>query len=93
MLEETGYTAQKWQKGLYFYSSPGFVDETMTVFLARGLKAGTAKPEEDEFIRKRLFPLSSLLNMIRRQTIIDAKTIAGVLWLSAFSAELNRKGR
>ena len=93
LLEETGYTARKWQKALFFYSSPGFVDETMTVFLARGLKAGTAKPEEDEFISKRLFPLSSLLNMIRRRTIIDAKTIAGVLWLSAFSAELNRKGR
>ena len=93
LLEETGYTAQKWQKALFFYSSPGFVDETMTVFLARGLRAGKAKPEEDEFISKRLFPLSSLLNMIRKQTIIDAKTIAGVLWLSVFFEELNRKGR
>ena len=84
LLEETGYSAQKWEKALYFYSSPGFVDETMTLFLARGLKRGTAKPEEDEFISKRLFPLSSLLNMIRKHSISDAKTIAGALWLKAF---------
>ncbi|PYV56080.1 MAG: NUDIX hydrolase [Acidobacteria bacterium] len=85
LLEETGYTAQNWQKALHFYSSPGFVDETMTVFLARGLKRGTAQPEEDEFIRKRLFPLSTLLTMVRKQSIVDAKTIAGALWLNTFS--------
>jgi ADP-ribose pyrophosphatase len=85
LLEETGYTAQNWQKALHFYSSPGFVDETMTVFLARGLKRGTAQPEEDEFIRKRLFPLSTLLTMIRKQSIVDAKTVAGALWLNTFS--------
>jgi ADP-ribose pyrophosphatase len=94
LLEETGYTAANWQKALYFYSSPGFVDETMTVFLARGLRAGEARPEEDEFISKRLFPLSSLLSMIRKRTIIDAKTIAGVLWLNMFLQEqISRKAR
>jgi len=94
LLEETGYTAQQWEKALFFYSSPGFVDETMTVFLARGLKAGAAKPEEDEFISKRLFPISSLLGMIRSRKIMDAKTIAGVLWLKALSGKpINRKVR
>ncbi|HEV2113822.1 MAG TPA: NUDIX hydrolase, partial [Terriglobales bacterium] len=35
LLEETGYTARRWRKILHFYVSPGFLDETMTVFLAR----------------------------------------------------------
>ena len=82
LLEETGYTAEKWQRPLFFYSSPGFVDETMSLFLARGLKRGKAQPEEDELIRKRLFPLPSLVNMVRTGSIVDGKTIAGVLWLN-----------
>jgi ADP-ribose pyrophosphatase len=82
LLEETGYTAEKWQRALFFYSSPGFVDETMSLFLAHGLKRGKAQPEEDELIRKRLFPLANLVNMVRTGSIVDGKTIAGVLWLN-----------
>ena len=81
LLEETGYTAERWRRVLFFYSSPGFLDETMSIFLAEGLRRGKAQPEEDELISKRLFTVSALLKMIRRQTIVDAKTIAGVLWL------------
>ena len=44
LREETGYRAKSWRKALFFYPSPGFMDETMTVFLARGLKAGEAQP-------------------------------------------------
>jgi ADP-ribose pyrophosphatase len=47
LLEETGFTATKWQRALYFYVSPGFLDESMHVYLALGLKKGTAQPEED----------------------------------------------
>ena len=38
LLEETGYSASKWRKALYFYVSPGFLTESMQVFLATGLK-------------------------------------------------------
>ncbi len=41
-----------------FYASPGFVAETMSVYLATGLRAGTAQPEADEVIHKRMVPLS-----------------------------------
>src|SRR5215467_15921510 len=37
LLEETGYTAGKWRKALFFYVSSGFLDESMTVYLAGGL--------------------------------------------------------
>ncbi len=82
LLEETGYRAKKWSRALHFYPSPGFVDETMTIYLARGLTPGPARPEADEFIECRLVPLSRALEMVRSGNIRDGKTVAGVLWLS-----------
>ena len=85
LLEETGYTAAKWRRILKFYASPGFVAETMAVFLATGLRAGEAQPEEDEVIYKRMVPLPSAVRMVLRGTIRDAKTISSVLWLAEMS--------
>lgn len=82
LLEETGYTAKRWTKALFFYPSPGFLEETMTVFLAEQLKPGTAQPEADEVIEHRLYPLASILRSIKTGKIRDGKTIAGVLWLN-----------
>jgi ADP-ribose pyrophosphatase len=81
LLEETGYTAAKWRRILKFYASPGFVAETMSVFLATGLRAGEAQPEEDEIIYKRMVPLPTAVRMVISGTIRDAKTISSVLWL------------
>jgi ADP-ribose pyrophosphatase len=81
LLEETGYTATRWRRIFFFYASPGFVAETMSVYLATGLRAGKAQPEADEIIQKRLVPLKTALRMVLRGTIRDAKTIASVLWL------------
>jgi ADP-ribose pyrophosphatase len=80
LLEETGYTARRWSKALFFYPSPGFLEETMTVYLARGLRPGTAQPEADERIEHSLVPLSRLLRAIQIGKIRDGKTIASVLW-------------
>lgn len=82
LLEETGYTAKHWKRISEFYASPGFLAETMAIYLARGLSAGNAQPEEDEVIEARFFPLQVAVKMVMRNTIRDAKTIAGVLWLS-----------
>jgi len=81
LLEETGYAAKKWRRILKFYASPGFVAETMAVFLATGLKAGIAQPEEDEIIYKRMVRLPQAVRMAVNGTIKDAKTISSVLWL------------
>jgi ADP-ribose diphosphatase len=89
LLEETGYTASRWRRILKFYASPGFVAETMALFLAQGLRPGPAQPEEDEVIQKRLVPLSTAMGMVTRGTIRDAKTITGVLWL--FARQKSRK--
>jgi ADP-ribose pyrophosphatase len=85
LIEETGYRARKWKKALTFYSSPGFLDEQMWLYLAEDLEAGEAQPEEDEFITLRFVRASSVLEQIRRGVIRDAKTIAGVLWAEIVS--------
>jgi ADP-ribose pyrophosphatase len=82
LLEETGYTARQWERILHFYASPGFLDETMTIYLARGLQAGKARPEPDEKIATRFFTLSEAKRMALNGRIRDAKTISGILWLA-----------
>jgi ADP-ribose pyrophosphatase len=82
LLEETGYTARHWKRILHFYVSPGFLDETMTIYLARGLRAGVAQPEADERIAVKFFALSEAKRMALNGSIRDAKTIAGILWLA-----------
>ena len=82
LLEETGYTARRWQRIFRFYASPGFVDETMAVYLARGLRPGIAQPEADEVIEQRLVPLPAAIRMVMGGDIRDAKTISAVLWLA-----------
>ena len=82
LLEETGYTAKQWKRILYFYVSPGFLDETMAIYLARGLKAGPAQPEADELIETHFLPLSETVRMVNKGLIRDAKSIAGILWLA-----------
>jgi ADP-ribose pyrophosphatase len=81
LLEETGFTARKWQRALSFYVSPGFLTETMEVFLARQLTKGKAQPEEDERIAVRFFPLQQAVKMAMTGKIKDAKTLASLFWL------------
>jgi ADP-ribose diphosphatase len=82
LLEETGYTASRWRCILRFYASPGFLAETMNVYMARGLRPGPAQPEADEVIQVRMVPLSTALRMAMNGSIRDAKTISSVLWLN-----------
>ena len=93
LLEETGYTAIHWRRILKFYASPGFVAETMSVFLATGLQVGEAQPEEDEVIYKRMVPLPAAVRMVMGGTIRDAKTISSVLWLDHVSRTAEPKKR
>jgi ADP-ribose pyrophosphatase len=81
LLEETGFTAAKWQRALSFYASPGFLDEVMHVYLARELKKGKARPEDDERITVRFFPWEQIVKMVLAGKIIDGKTLASLFWL------------
>jgi ADP-ribose pyrophosphatase len=93
LLEETGYTASKWRRILKFFASPGFVAETMSVFLATGLCAGEAQPEADERIHIRMVSLPQAVHMVLRNTIRDAKTISSVLWLAHTTRSAKQRRR
>jgi ADP-ribose pyrophosphatase len=79
LAEETGYRAKKWKPLVEYYASPGFLGESMKVFLAEGLQAGDAAPEEDEKIELRLVKLSEVIEMIEKGAILDGKTLCGIL--------------
>jgi ADP-ribose pyrophosphatase len=86
LVEETGYTGRRFRRLIEFFPTPGFVSERMVLFLVEGLKPGTARPEDDEKIEVGAFPLAELERRIRRGSIRDGKTIAGLLYYSRFLA-------
>ena len=70
------------------YPSPGFLAEKMTIYLARGLKAGVPTPMEDERIVTRWFTEQELHNLISAGRIPDAKTQLGFLtWQRYFGGK------
>jgi ADP-ribose pyrophosphatase len=77
LVEETGYRAKKWKKLVMFYPSPGYVGETMTIFLATELTAGEARPMDDERIETRWFTGKEIEEGIRSAKIVDGKTMIG----------------
>jgi len=79
LMEETGYRAKKWTKLVRYYASPGFVGEWMEIYVATGIVAGTAEPEDDERIEVRLVPLSELVRMCTAGNIHDGKTLVGAM--------------
>ncbi len=91
LIEETGYTARRWQKILDVFPTPGFVSERMVVFVARDLRAGIARPEEDERITARAFSPREMENWIRTGKLRDAKSIAGILYYLRFCAAHPRR--
>jgi ADP-ribose pyrophosphatase len=80
LTEETGYSASEWKLALHYYASPGFLDETMSMFAARGLHKGQASPEEDEFITCRMVPLGKAVRWAVTGKLQDGNAIAGILW-------------
>ncbi len=90
LAEETGYRANKWKPLVEYYASPGFLGESMKVFVAEGLVAGDAHPEDDEHIAFRLVKLSELLKLIELGAILDGKTLSAVL---LFARRLAGKGK
>ena len=80
LLEETGYAAERWTELLNGYSSAGLTNESMTLFLAQGLKrAGAGGGDDSENITIHEVPLDEVLPWLRkRQAEIDLKLLAGL---------------
>jgi ADP-ribose pyrophosphatase len=86
--EETGYRAESIERLISIWPTPGFCDERIHLFLARGLRRGTAKLDHDEVLETATFPFDEALAMIGRGEIQDGKTIAALA-----AAALRLRGR
>lgn len=79
LAEETGYTSDEFFKVAEVYSSPGFTDELLHIYVARGLKPVLSSPDEDEFLEIEKIPISELKKMVDRCEICDAKSVIAIL--------------
>jgi len=79
--EETGYYPRKLKKIITFFSTPGFCNEKLTLFIAEDLIKGNKNEDEDEFIQVEHIKIKKALEMIKKNIIKDAKTIIGILYL------------
>ena len=77
--EETGLRRGHWRELGRFWTSPGFLRESMHLFLAEELERGDAAPMPDEDVELVRWPLDSVAD--RLAEIEDAKTLAGLLLL------------
>jgi ADP-ribose pyrophosphatase len=81
--EETGYECGSLELLNSFYTSPGFSDEIVHVYFARGLvkKENSAPLDEDEFIDLEELTLEEAIRYIKDQKIFDAKTVFAVQYM------------
>jgi ADP-ribose pyrophosphatase len=86
LKEETGCTAEQFERLFSFYTTPGFTDEKIHVFMATGLVAGETKHEADEFLDLEPMLLSRALEMVESGEIMDAKTALALLYAAGFRA-------
>ena len=84
LLEEAGVTAGRLQRLTSIWTTPGFTDEVIHLYLASGLTAGKPSRERDEFIEVVPQPLSQVLARIRDGEVRDAKTVVAILYMAGF---------
>ena len=82
LAEEIGKGARSWEPLTTFYSSPGFAQEEVHVYLATDLYDESAEAEENERIEVVEVPLDRLDEAIRE--CHDSKSLVGLLWLRAY---------
>lgn len=83
--EETGCTASAVEYLYTMYTTPGFTDEVIHVFMATGLERGETRHEHDEFMEVVPMRLSEAMERIRNGEISDAKTALALLYTARFA--------
>ena len=84
LREETGCTAAKMEHIYTLYTTPGFTDEKIHVFMATGLTRGAASHEKDEFMTLETVTLSRALELVKTGVLSDAKTALALLFVAGF---------
>jgi len=81
LREECGLHGGEWEEVASAWTTPGFVREDITLFIATGLDEGEADPDEGEDVKIVRRPVSELPQLIRETE--DLKTLAGLLLYQA----------
>ena len=84
LREETGCSAAHIERLFTMYTTPGFTDERIHLFMASGLTRGDTQLEADEIAEVVTLSLSRALEMIQRNEITDCKTALAVLYVAGF---------
>lgn len=82
--EETGMRAAAVERLTTIYTTPGFTDERIHLFLARDLAPGEARREVDEFVELHPLAWSAVMDLARSGQIQDAKTLVSLLFVQCF---------
>lgn len=79
LKEETGLTADSIKHILSIHTTPGFCNEIIHLYVATGLTQGDSCTDEDEFLSTEKLPVATLVDMVLKGGITDAKSIIGIL--------------
>lgn len=79
LSEETGLEAAEWTYLGYTLASPGFCDEALHMYLARGLTKKGQHLDQDEFLDVVTMPFEELVRQVMDGTITDGKTVSATL--------------
>jgi ADP-ribose pyrophosphatase len=82
LAEEIGKGARTWEKLTSFYTTPGFADEEMHLYLATDIYDKQAESDENERIEIVKVPLDELDDVIAECE--DGKSLVGLLWFRAY---------
>jgi ADP-ribose pyrophosphatase len=83
LREETGYSAERVELLTTFYTTPGFTDERIHLYMAFGLTEGEAALESDEILDLQPMKLSEAVGMVRTGRIVDGKSMLAILLAAA----------
>ncbi len=78
LREETGYEARQWQRLGTIDACVGYANERIEIFMARGLTAVGARPDDDEFVEIESLSTEEADEYARAGRITDSKTIAAL---------------
>lgn len=79
LAEETGYEAEEFTYLGTYYATPGYCEEKLYLYLARGLKCVGQNLDDGEFLDVKKYRLDDLYNMVMENQIKDAKTAVAIL--------------
>lgn len=91
LAEETGYRAGTVRYLTRILTTPGFTDEVIHLFAAAELEEGASDRDDDEFLRVVDMPMSRAVAGVASGEIVDAKSVATILYADRFLAERWRK--